>query len=278
MKTIKSLALLTPLIALCAQASASSQFTYEMNWSSLADYTLTGTPSAQSGFFYAADSTGTWSISNGVLSGTWRTTGYQPSYTIRNFKDGNLLSAGQSLQSATVSFDSSWRWGNKTTVTQGSIIGLLNSEGNGYIATIRIGGNAVIYQVENGVTGTLTALASKTIDMSQLVQSAGPAAPGSNLYQQITFTIEEGNILLKSSVNPTDSLSVSLPTNPEYLNFTQIVVGGIQYNAENIYIDNIRVNGVVIPEAGTSAIVIGLGSAAVICTSILRRRAKPQGV
>lgn len=69
-----------------------------------------------------------------------------------------------------------------------------------------------------------------------------------NLHHIITFAIQGTTLTLKTSIDAGGGITYPLKdVDPEYANFTTLVIGGTQANNEKLHLDDIIITGSLVP-------------------------------
>lgn len=184
----------------------------------------------------------------GGLYVTGRTDDPLTTYIARTLNDGSFLATNQSLTDFAVSITNWWQWGSGNhTSSEKTYLGLLNADGNGYLAEIVRSGTAILYSISGGLTdGTWTELGTTTFDRSGFGSSTDN--------KQILLSLTGGTLTLSQKKedgtgDAIGELSTSV-VSTAYGNFTTLIIGAGFGSNDNARFDNVHLSGTIsaIPE------------------------------
>lgn len=210
---------------------------------------------------------------SGKLSMLW--SGLSTQFAVRNLRDGasNPLATNASLASPTLKVDAAWRYAETNARV---LVGFLNEANQGLAVSISKSGGVVFYKIDDfGISIDNTDIAPNgwtQIGATQFDSFSWRAfaqntskAPQSN---QLTFSITGSSLVLQSELGESGGTHTATLDFSSIAggfsapgDFTRIILGGRMGNKEQIYFDNLSINGAIvttpIPEPSTLALFAG---------------------
>ncbi|WP_043586536.1 PEP-CTERM sorting domain-containing protein [Geminisphaera colitermitum] len=270
-------AMLSSAISVVSSGAETQSFSYGNDFSAYGATAkaITSTATSANDYFSKNSEIGTWELINGRIKASW--TGSSDgvsSFVKRDFRDGNLLSAGLYINNPSLTVTTYWSNGNSTDGFLWSYFGLLNASGQGYVAAVSRSGTIQFFEINTlSDTSSWTLLGSQDTSFRQ----------GQSDKHSFTFSIQGNDLTLtntKLAGSTNASFSVIL-SSLKYSEFTTITLGGKFGTGSsgsnfNPNFDDLLVTGTlantVVPEPSSIALLFGGIALAAIALSRRRRR------